>query len=126
MPTDPMTPNGSRTKILISSQVSLHSPRSIMPTLSVANRVARQREKHVLERRELCAEVGYTYPMLRQTLDHVRHQIVLPAANGELQPLAGHRLDLWDRQETLRGCRILGHERHAPLGAVARDEFGRR
>src|SRR5689334_18570426 len=57
-PTVPITPNGSRTKILTSSQVSLQSPRSMLSAASVANHVAGQLEKDVLKRRELRAEVG--------------------------------------------------------------------
>src|SRR5439155_18992528 len=58
----PNTPNGSRTKILISSQVSLHSPRSMMSAASVANHVAGQFEKDVLECRELGAKVDHPDP----------------------------------------------------------------
>src|SRR5437667_4625840 len=75
IPTMPMTPSGSRTKILISSQVSFESPRSTVSAASVPNHVASQLEKDVLERRKLCAEVDHPYPVFRQTLDHVRHQI---------------------------------------------------
>ena len=60
----PITPSGSRTKILISSQVSLQSPRSMVSSASVANRVAGELEEDVLERRQLGAEVGHADPML--------------------------------------------------------------
>src|SRR6185436_16338668 len=72
MPTVPNTPNGSRMKILSSSQVSLNSPRSMVGT-SVANPVPGQPEEDVLECRQLGAEVGHANPMIGQTLDHVGH-----------------------------------------------------
>ena len=73
-PTAPSTPSGSRTKILISSHVSLQSPRSMVSAVSIANRAARQLEKHVLEGRQLGEEVGHHDPMRRQAVDHVRHR----------------------------------------------------
>src|SRR5512140_3517809 len=72
-PTVPNTPSGSRTNILVSSQVSLQSPRSIR--VSVPNHVAGQLEEHVLEGRNLRAEVEHRHPVFRQALDHVGHEI---------------------------------------------------
>src|SRR5262245_38940394 len=69
-PIEPMTPSGSRRKILISSQVSFQSPRSMVSAcLSVPNHVAGQFQKYILERRQLGAEVDDADPVLRQTLD---------------------------------------------------------
>ena len=45
----PITPSGSRTKILISSQVSFQSPRSMAPQSRIEWPVSLQ--EHVLERR---------------------------------------------------------------------------
>ena len=83
MPTVPMTPIGSRTKILISSQVSPRV-RAAWSAASVANRVTGQLEKDVLERRQLGAEVDHADPMLRQALDDLGHEIVAAAANRDL------------------------------------------
>src|SRR6202048_1105166 len=114
--TVPMTPSGSRTKILISSQVSFQSPRSMVSAPSVPNHVTGQLEKDVLECRELGAEVDHPHPMFRQTLDHLGHEIAPESANGQLQPLAAHRLDLRDRPKTLCGGRTLAHHDHGPFG----------
>src|SRR5438034_7731921 len=55
MPIVANTPSGSRTKILISSQVRFHSPRSIV---LVPYRMAGQLEEYVFERRQHRAEIG--------------------------------------------------------------------
>ena len=70
MPTVPMTPSGSRTKILISSQVSVSSPRSIGSLSSESS--GRSLEEDVFERRTFGAEIGHLYSMLRDTLDDPR------------------------------------------------------
>ena len=71
----PMTPSGSRTKILISSQVSCQSPRSMV--------VAQSRIEWPVSFRKtsssvgmLGPEVGDVDPMLRQALDHGGHEVV--------------------------------------------------
>src|SRR5580693_359670 len=46
---DPNAPSGSRRKILISSQVSFQSPRNIAVSLSIADRMARQFQKDILQ-----------------------------------------------------------------------------
>src|SRR5213593_2834444 len=104
-PTVPMTPSGSRTKILISSHVNPQSPRSMASGASVPNRVAGQLEKDVLECRQLRAKVDDPYAMLRQTLDHLCHQFAPQSADGQLQNVAVHRQDLRDRPKALRGGR---------------------
>src|SRR6266850_3877448 len=83
-PTVPMTPSGSRTKILISSHVSPQSPRSMVSAASVPNHVAGELEKDVLECRQLRAKVDHRHPLFCQTLDHVRHQVAPEAANRQL------------------------------------------
>src|SRR5215467_563266 len=55
---DPNAPSGSRRKILISSQVSFQSPRSIAGSLSIANRMAGQFQKDVLQVGQHSAEIG--------------------------------------------------------------------
>src|SRR5215831_7916140 len=94
--TVPITPSGSRTKILISSQVSRPSPRSITSPASVANRVTGQLEKDILERGNLGAEVNDPNPMLRKALNHLRDEIVTATADDDLESVALHRLDLRD------------------------------
>src|SRR5438046_7169503 len=71
----PTTPSGSRTKILISSQVRRQSPRSMCCRLR-ANLVAGHTEEHVLECRHGGAEFGHSNVVLGEAADHVRHQIV--------------------------------------------------
>src|SRR6476659_8531140 len=72
IPTVPMRPSGSRTKILISSQVSFRSWRNI----SAPNRMPRHLQEHVLERRQHGPEVRDVDAVFRQAVDHVRHEIV--------------------------------------------------
>src|SRR5882724_2037553 len=96
--TVPSAPSGSRMKILISSQVSFNSPRHISSpqspsSVSVANRVAGDREEHVLERRQQRAEVGRADPVLGQALDHVGHEVFAAAADGEALIDALDRVD---------------------------------
>src|SRR4051812_39804818 len=45
----PNAPSGSRRKILISSQVSFQSPRSMVGSLSIADRMAGQFQENVLQ-----------------------------------------------------------------------------
>src|SRR5947209_15457038 len=75
---DPNAPSGSRRKILISSQVSFQSPRSIAQSLSIANRMAGEFQKHVLEVGQHCAEVGDPDPIIGETLDHLGNEVLTP------------------------------------------------
>src|SRR5579863_1298750 len=78
---DPNAPSGSRTKILISSQVSFQSPWNIVcfllglvspvPYLLVTNRTASQLQKDVFQRGEHGTKVGDPDPVLGQALDHL-------------------------------------------------------
>src|SRR5687767_10433217 len=80
MPMDPITPNGSRRKILISSQVRRSRPCSMG---SIADTVAGEAQEHVLERRDLGAEIDHRHAMLGQAVDDRRHQIVAAPADGD-------------------------------------------
>src|SRR5580658_4641111 len=91
---DPNAPSGSRRKILISSQVSFQSPRSIDESLSIANRMAGQFQKDVLQVGQYGAEVGDPDPILGETLDHFGHEVVAAPLKSELGVLAHHVLDL--------------------------------
>src|SRR6476661_235267 len=82
--TVPMNPSGSRTKILISSQVSVQSPRSIFAVASIPNRVARQLQEHIFERRPLRPEIRDVHSMLGEAADHLRHEIVAASPNRDL------------------------------------------
>src|SRR5688572_19529608 len=73
----PNRPSGSRTKILISSQTSCHKP-----FMSIPDRVARQAEEHVLERRLGGVRVGHHDAVARHALDHVGHEARVAAADG--------------------------------------------
>src|ERR1043166_9827481 len=75
---DPNAPSGSRRKILISSQVSFQSPFSIAESLSIADRVAGQLQKHILQAGQHGAEVGDPDSILGDALDHLAHKIVAP------------------------------------------------
>src|SRR5437899_9350178 len=75
---DPNAPSGSRRKILISSQVSFQSPRSIVQSLSIANRMAGEFQKDVLEVGQHCAEFGDPDPIIGETLDHLGHEVLTP------------------------------------------------
>src|SRR5437773_599897 len=89
-PMVPITPSGSRTKILISSQVSRQSPRNVPPDLSVANRVAGELQKHVLERRDLRAEVCDLYAVLRHAANDLGDEIVTPSTDCDLRSVGAH------------------------------------
>src|SRR5436305_13692777 len=91
---DPNAPSGSRRKILISSQVSFQSPRSIVESLSIANRMAGQFQKDVLQVGQYGAEVGDPDPILGETLDHLGHEVVAPSLKSEVGFLAHHVLTL--------------------------------
>src|SRR5919197_2773203 len=127
MKTVPITPRGSRTKILISSQVSRHSPRSIMPAShSLADGVAGQPEEDVLERRHFGAEIDHPHPMLGETLNHLGDEIVTTAANSHAESFDGHRIDLWNIAK-VRGRRlVVGRDDHRVLGTMPPHELGRR
>src|SRR6266853_3967819 len=73
---DPNAPSGSRRKILISSQVSFQSPRSMSESLSIADRMAGQFQKNVLQVGQHGAEVGDPDPILGEALDHLGHEVV--------------------------------------------------
>src|SRR5712692_1185926 len=81
---DPNAPSGSRRKILISSQVSFQSPRSMALSVLIANRMAGQLQKDVLQVRQHGSEVGDPYPVLGQTMDYLAHEVVAPHPNREL------------------------------------------
>src|SRR6478736_3837886 len=74
----PKAPSGSRRKILISSQVSLSSPRMGCMD-SVADRVAGQLQEHVFEVGRAGPEVGHPDPVLGQTRDDLGHEILAAA-----------------------------------------------
>src|ERR1035438_5755251 len=61
---DPNSPSGSRRKILISSHVSFQSPRNIAESLSIANRMAGQFQKNVLQVGQHGPKVGDLDPIL--------------------------------------------------------------
>src|SRR5579864_3580828 len=73
---DPNAPSGSRKKILISSQVSFQSPCSMALPVLIANRMAGKLQKDILEVGQHSAEVGDSYPILRQTMDDLAHEVV--------------------------------------------------
>src|SRR4030095_8025295 len=81
IPTVPMTPIGSRKKILISSQVSLARARIIC---LLPDRVPREREKHVFEVWQLGLEVRDPDAMFGEALDDKRHQIAAAPPNRAL------------------------------------------
>src|SRR5260370_30800585 len=118
---DPNAPSGSRRKILISSQVSFQSPRSIAESLSIADRMAGQFQKDVLQVGQHGAEVGDPDPILGETLDHLGHEVVAPPLTRELGVLAHHVLNLRNRSQTFLGDCIRGRQDHRSRGA----EIGR-
>src|SRR5437763_8305544 len=120
---DPNAPSGSRRKILISSQVSFQSPRSIAQSLSIANRMAGEFQKDVLEVGRLGAEVGDPDPIFGETLDHLGHEVVAPALKSEPGVLAYHVLNLWNRSKTFFGEGIPGRQDHRSRGGVPPHQF---
>src|SRR5882672_5385177 len=86
----PAAPMGSRMKILISSQVSFRRPRST----SIPDRVAGQREEHILEAGQHGPEVGDADPVLRQAVDHGGDEVLAASLNREAEARVAHRLDL--------------------------------
>src|ERR1700682_754081 len=73
---DPNAPSGSRRKILISSQVSFQSPRSMALSLLIANRMAGQFQEDVVQVGQHGAKVSDPNPVLGQAMDHLRHKVV--------------------------------------------------
>src|SRR5438128_1175059 len=120
---DPNAPSGSRRKILISSQVSFQSPRSIAESLSIADRMAGQFQKDVLQVGQHGAEVGDPDPILGQTLDHLGHEVVAPPLQRELGVLAHHVLNPRNRSQAFFGEGIPGRQDHRTRGAVPPDQF---
>src|SRR2546427_1865067 len=119
----PIAPSGSRMKILISSQVSLRRPLSM---ISIPNRVAGQLQEPVLEIRKPGPEVGSPDPVRGKTMDHVRDQVGAVAENGEPAVLARDRRHARNRPKVLLRRRLVCDERDRSLGAVPRDERRRR
>src|SRR5258707_385027 len=115
---DPNAPSGSRRKILISSQVSFQSPRNIFESLSIADRMAGQFQKHILEVGQHGAEFGDPDPILGETLDHLGHEVVAPPLKSELEVLAHHVLNLRNRSQAFLGDCIRGRQDHRSRGAV--------
>src|SRR3954462_11540163 len=120
----PIAPSGSRRKILISSQARRHKPRSII--VSVADRVAGELEKDVLERRQLGAKVVHRDAMLGEAVDHLRHQIGAAAADGDDLAVPRDGRDARDGAEPGLGRRIAGRDDDGAIGAMTGDERGRR
>src|SRR5262249_929628 len=108
----PIRPSGSRTKILISSQVSLRRPlstlilvaircplsargkRPVLPSplahrplaiaqVSIPHRVSRQRQKHVLEIRRQGLKVHDPDPVLRDALDDVADEVLSSSSHDD-------------------------------------------
>src|ERR1035438_9297475 len=71
---DPNAPSGSRRKILISSHVSFQSPFNIAESLSIANRMACQLQKDILQVGQHRGEVGYPDPILGVIFSRVREK----------------------------------------------------
>src|SRR5262245_31230398 len=117
MPMVPMTPIGSRTKILISSQVSFRSARILF-----TDRMPRERQKHVFEIRELGLETRHLNAMFGQALNDVRDQVAAASANRALTVLPGHRLDAGNRLEVSRRGGIRRFEHHGFVLAMPSHE----
>src|SRR5436190_18662257 len=97
--TVPITPSGSRTKILSSSHVNRQRPRSITVLESLSNRVAGQLEEDILESRAVRAEIDDAHVVLRNAANHVGDQRVAPPANREGQIVTTDRIHIWNRAE---------------------------
>src|SRR5437762_1604517 len=92
---DPNAPSGSRRKILISSQVSFQSPRSIAESPSIADRMAGQFQKDVLQVGQHSSDVGDPDPILGETLEHFGDEVVAPPLKGERGVLSRRVPHLW-------------------------------
>src|SRR5580700_1513707 len=119
---DPAAPIGSRRKILISSQVSLKSPRNICVSL-IANRMAGQFQKNVLQIRQHSTKIGDADAVLGETLDHLGHEVVAAALNGETGLLAGHGLCRLNPFEAFFGERVIGVQHNCSGGTVPAHQF---
>src|SRR6185295_1923699 len=106
----PMSPSGSRAKILSSSQVSFQRCRSVI--VSVSNGMAGDLQKHVLQRRRLGAEVGDVDPMIREAPDHRGHEILTPAADGVAVLAARDRVDGRHRTKVGVSARVFRGQQH--------------
>src|SRR5262249_54681158 len=100
---DPIAPSGSRRKILISSQVSFQSPRIIAGSPSIADRMAGQFQKDVLQVGQHGGKVGDPDPVLGETVDHLGHEVVAPPLKSEMGVVARHVLDLRNRPQAFLG-----------------------
>src|ERR1044071_9124519 len=78
--TDPNRPIGSRTKILTSSHVNRSS--ASIDRISIADRVAGQSQKDIFEIREHGLELLDMHAVRRQSLNHTRHQLRVPAPHS--------------------------------------------
>src|SRR5262245_26384245 len=128
----PNAPSGSRMKILISIQISLRSPRSMVPStssvssvvaISIPNRVAGQFEKDILEGRHDRAEIGDADPVFRDAIDHLGDEILTAAANREPRITARHLIDPPDRAKAVPGGRIGRRQDDGPLRTMARHQM---
>src|SRR4029079_13941236 len=79
--TVPMTPSGSRTKILISSHVSVSRPLNIRRP-SVPARMAGGVEEHVFQCRSVGAKIRDLDLTIRDTANHTRDQVIPLTTNG--------------------------------------------
>src|SRR6478672_263958 len=106
MPTVPNTPIGSRTKILISSHVS----RSSFTMRSLADRAAGQSQEHILEGRQLGAEIADADTMFRDAGDGVGHEVAAAAANRDLTILHDDGFHVGHRLKMRRRVRVRVHD----------------
>src|SRR3954469_7027698 len=125
MTTVPMTPSGSRTKILISSHVSVSRPLNIRRP-SVPDRMAGDVEEHVFQRRSIGAKIRDLDLMIRDTANHPRDQVVPLPTNGEPSVSVGDRFDTWNRAKQRFGGYIRRRDDDGLLGSMAANQLRRR
>src|SRR5882724_11241979 len=82
-----------------------------------------QLEKDVLKIEKNRAEIRDPHPVLKQTMNHLGHQVIAPAANGESRVRAVHRFNSGDRPKALFSDRVVRGENDGSLRAVAVDEL---
>jgi hypothetical protein len=80
-----------------------------------------QFEKDVLKVGENRSEICNPYPILRQTMNHLSHEIVASTANGESKVTADHRLNSRDGAKALFSDRVVRGENDGSLRTVPVD-----
>src|SRR5260370_39685900 len=85
--------------------------------------MTRQLEKDVLKVGQNRPEIRDPDLILGQTMNHLGHQVVAPAVNGESKVSAVHRFNSGDRPKAFFSNRVVRGEHNGSLRAVPLDQL---